>query len=95
MKKFKTMAEAGMAEESWPMAEKWLARGDGVAVYENVALDSAQLGHRVFLSYGSKKAQLEMETPPVRCPDISGVVIGWKYQLVGVVRPEGKEVSEE
>lgn len=63
----------------------WLERGDGVAVYENVALDSAGLGHRQFVSFGSPAAQLEMAEPPVRMPDIGGS-INWKYQLKATVQ---------
>lgn len=65
----------------------WLARGDGVAVYECVAMDSSELGMKRFISYGSPQAQLEVDTPPERMPDIGGL-IGWKYQLVGTYKGE-------
>ncbi len=63
----------------------WLDRGDGVAVYEIKALDSANLGHRKFVSFGSPAAQLEVDEPPTRLPDIGGQ-INWAYQLEATVR---------
>lgn len=68
--------------------ERWLERGDGCAVYENVAFDSGDFGHRIYLSFGSAAAQLEMEEPPTRMPDIGGI-IGWKYQLKDTVSADG------
>ena len=72
--------------------ERWLSRGDGCAVYQNMALDSANAGHRKFVSYGSKAAQLEVDdsgipdgVPPIRLPDIGGQ-INWAYQLEGSFR---------
>lgn len=64
---------------------RWLARGDGIAIYENVDLGSPDVGHRKFVSYGSTAAQLETETPPSRLPDI-GDQIHWRYYLQGVYR---------
>ncbi len=71
--------------EAWSIVERWLARGDGCAVYRNEALDSANHGHRQFTSYGSPAAQLEVEEPPTRLPDIGGR-INWPYQLEAVCR---------
>jgi len=62
---------------------RWLARGDGIAVYQNAAMDSALLGTRKYVSYGSREAQIESETPPQRLPDI-GDQINWAYRLEGV-----------
>ena len=90
LKEFKNLDEAKMSKDTQHTAKKWLKRGDGVAVYENIALDSSGLGHRIFMSFGSKAAQLEMAVPPTRCPDI-GNLIGWKYQLVGVVQKDNEE----
>lgn len=67
----------------WGTVNKWLARGDGIAVYRNQAMDSSNLGHRQFVSYGSRQAQLDMEDPPQRLPDIGGQ-INWPYQLEGI-----------
>jgi hypothetical protein len=72
-------------EQHHPTVNRWLDRGDGVAVYQNVALDSAGLGHRKFVSFGSEQAQLETDEPPKRLPDIGGS-INWKYQLEATVR---------
>lgn len=64
---------------------RWVERDDGVAVYENKAFDSKNFGHRKFVSFGSRDAQLEVDEPPERLPDISGQ-INWPYQLVGTYR---------
>jgi len=60
----------------------WLVRGDGVAVYEAMAMDRSDFGARKYISFGSKEAQLETNDPPQRLPDI-GNQINWQYQLVG------------
>jgi hypothetical protein len=62
----------------------WLDRGDGCAVYENSALDSANAGHRKFVSFGSQEAQLPGE-PPARLPDI-GADVNWRYRLIATYR---------
>ena len=77
-------------KEHWPLVNRWLARGDGVAVYENQALDSANVGHKKFVSFGSVTAQLETPEPPARLPDI-GPQINWAYGLVGTYK--GEELS--
>lgn len=63
----------------------WLERGDGVAIYENVELGHPGLGHKQFVSFGSPKAQLEVDDPPTRMPDI-GATVNWRYQLKAVYR---------
>jgi len=68
---------------------RWLARGDGVAIYQNVDLGSRDCGHHKFVSYGSPSAQLETEMPPTKLPDI-GDQINWRYYLQGTYR--GQEV---
>ena len=65
--------------------ERWLARGDGVAVYRNHELGHPNLGHVQIVSYGSAAAQLETDSPPTTLPDI-GPQINWRYQLEGVYR---------
>lgn len=79
-------------EEHHQTVKRWLDRGDGVAVYRNMAMDSANCGHRKFLSFGSKQCQLEPKDlvdgqPPQRLPDI-GSQINWQYQLEATVRRE-------
>jgi hypothetical protein len=69
----------------------WLARGDGVAMYENQALGHPGQGDRQFISYGSPAAQLETPDPPRQLPDIGGR-INWPYQLVGTYRGEPLDV---
>lgn len=76
---------AQLGPDTIAQVNAWLARGDGIAVYENADLGHRELGHRQYLSYGSPAAQLEVETPPTRLPDIGGR-INWRYQLVGVHR---------
>ena len=68
-----------------PLFERWLKRGDGIAVYRNMAMDSANFGFRKFVSFGSTAAQLETDAPPQRLPDI-GSEINWAYQLEAVCR---------
>ena len=71
--------------EHHALVETWFTRGDGVAVYRNEAMDSANHGHRQFVSFGSPAAQLETDDPPTRLPDIGGQ-INWAYQLEATVR---------
>jgi hypothetical protein len=69
----------------------WLARGDGVAVYEDQYLGGANYGHKKFVSFGSHEAQLEVDQsglrglPPQRLPDI-GNTVNWRYVLIGFHR---------
>jgi len=94
MKKYASLEEAKMDSEFWPVAKKWLDRGDGVAVYENQDLWHPCLGHRKFVSYGSNEAQLETYDPPARLPDI-GSQINWRYYLAGVIPPRKQEGGEQ
>jgi len=71
----------------YQVVNKWLARGDGIACYENVEFGSPDMGHRKCVSFGSKSAQIETDIPPVRMPDI-GSDINWRYHLVGVYKGE-------
>lgn len=64
-------------------ANEWLARGDGIAVYQDKALDSSSVGHRRIFSFGSPEAQFVV--PPEQLPDFPGE-INWRYQLEGVYR---------
>jgi hypothetical protein len=68
-----------------PTVNRWLTRGDGVAIYRNHDLGSRDVGHVKATSYGSPAAQLETDTPPQTLPDI-GHSINWRYQLEGVYR---------
>ena len=81
----KTQIESMLDSQNWPIVNRWLARGDGIAVYENHNIGSDGAGHRQFPSFGSSAAQLETETPPKRLPDIGGH-INWAYQLIGTYR---------
>jgi len=64
---------------------RWLARGDGAAVYENHDLGHPQVGMPKIVSYGSGDAQLETDEPPSQLPDIGGL-IGWRFALVATFR---------
>lgn len=64
---------------------RWLDRGDGVAVYTNEDFGHPDFGQIQIVSYGSGVAQLEVEVPPERLPDI-GNTINWRYNLTGVYR---------
>ena len=74
-----------LSPEHHGTVQRWLDRGDGVAVYENGAFDSKRFGHKKFVSFGSEAAQLEVEEPPKRLPDIGGQ-INWPYGLLGTCR---------
>ncbi len=88
MKEFiKTELSEALAVTSHSIINRWLARGDGVAVYQNVEIGGANSGHRQFVSYGSPDAQIETAEPPVRMPDIGGR-INWRYQLEGTYKGE-------
>lgn len=63
----------------------WLARGDGIAVYENCDLGARDLGAVKLVSYGSSSAMLETGEPPANMPDTPGQV-NWRYQLHGTYR---------
>lgn len=62
------------------MVNRWLARGDKAAVYENQDLGHPDLGMCKITSYGSPAAQLESLEPPDRMPDI-GSQVNWRYGL--------------
>jgi hypothetical protein len=72
----------GQAPEVMELVSRWLARGDGAAVYENQDFGHRDLGQCQIMSYGSPAAQLETADPPERLPDIGGR-INWRYRLVG------------
>ena len=78
------MVEGDVTPMGIDVAKGWISRGDGVAVYENQALDSAQAGHRKYASFGSPVAMLEGDEPPQRLPDTEDQ-IHWKYQLIAAV----------
>lgn len=85
MKEFSTLEETGLDPVYWAQSQKWLDRGDGMAIYENQDIGHLQLGHRQFVSFGSTAAQLESDEPPQRLPDI-GNRINWRYQLIGFIK---------
>jgi hypothetical protein len=93
-------SEGSVAERNAMLSQinVWLERGDGVAVYENHDLGHPELGHKIFLSYGSPAAQITMDTPPGPCPVDLGRLGGrmhWRYRLVGTYRGEPLSEFEE
>jgi hypothetical protein len=85
-----TQSELKLDPEHYDLVNRWLKRGDGIAVYENVDLGSLNAGHRQFVSFGGWAAQLSVPEPPQRLPDI-GNAVNWRYRLVGVYK--GPELS--
>lgn len=71
----------------------WLARGDGVAVYEDRDLSSPGLGDWKVTSFGSAAAQLETDQPPMHLPDGVGGenAVNWRFVLVGTYRANEEE----
>lgn len=59
----------------------WIARGDGIAVYQNEAFDSAACGQRKFNPWYKDEA-----APPTRLPD-TRTAINWAYCLEAGVPP--------
>lgn len=75
------MADEEVRDAVEALAKRAHNRGDGVAVYRNQALDSSQLGHRRFLTYGSSAAQIETVDAPTQMPSIGSMAQCWAYQL--------------
>ncbi len=65
-------------------------RGGTWAVYQNVALDSANCGHITFLKFGPGCTH---ESPPEHMPDTSAG-LGWKYRHVGYVDLKNGEIVD-
>jgi hypothetical protein len=66
---------------------QWLARGDGVAVFQNHDLSHRDAGDIRIASYGSPAAYFGTDGPPVRLPD-TAQHINWRYSLIGTYRGE-------
>lgn len=80
------------APEVFALVDRWLARGDGAAVYENHDLGHPEMGAPKIVSYGSPAAQLETDELPERLPDgLPAGAINWRYQLIATYReaPDG------
>ena len=83
-----------LSDESRAVIERWLARGDGVAVYENGLIGDKNAGRRQFVSFGSNAALLPGYDPPARMPDI-GTDINWRYTLKFAYRRIGEAVESK
>jgi len=71
--------------------EQMRVRGGRWAAYQNVALDSANLGLLQFLKVGPGCTYKE---PPKRMPD-TRTDLGWKYAFVGWVNIETGEIESK
>ena len=59
-------------------------------MYENAEIGHPNSGHLKALSFGSPQAQLEVDSPPERMPDV-GRDINWRYMLKATCRPSRQE----
>lgn len=73
-------------EHAVSLFNRWLDRGDGIAVYENKSLDSSNGGHKICMSYGSRTAQIETESAPEQMPDTGQFSTPWAYRLVATYK---------
>jgi hypothetical protein len=64
-------------------------RGGTWAAYQNVTMDSADLGHLKFLKFGPECTFVD---PPERLPD-TATEINWHYHLMGQVNLETGEIK--
>lgn len=71
--------------------ETMRSRGGVWFAYQNVALDSADLGGLRFLQVGEGRT---FATPPTRYPDTPQYGIAWRYMLVGQVNLKTGEIDE-
>lgn len=65
---------------------RWLARGDGIAVYRNNDSHSDLVGSRQFVGFGSRHSKIKDRTPPRQMPNFPGLPSNWQYQLEGFTR---------
>lgn len=82
---FLLLADDEIKDSLGALLDRAHKRGDGVAAYENKAMNSHTLGHIKFVSYGSPEAQIP-GTPTTRMPDI-GKDINHRYVLIGLCPP--------
>lgn len=73
------------AHDVMQKTDKWLERGDGVAIYRNEAMDSSGFGDLQMISYGSSSCQWDGTDPPLQLPDI-GSSVGWRFRLYATFR---------
>ncbi len=65
-------------------------RGGDWYAYQNMAMDSAGLGHLKFLKCGE---DCTFEAPPYQYPDIPGDALNWKYRLIGKIDLESGQID--
>jgi hypothetical protein len=80
------------------VVNRWLARHDGAAIYQNVDFGHPEVGHVKLISFGSPAAQLEVVSSmhlPEQLPDgLPAGAINWRYSLQGIYRGEPVAVDE-
>lgn len=76
---------SGWLSQTVELMNRWIQRGDGIAIYENQDLGHRELGDKRFVSFGSAAAQLETDTPPKQLPD-TRTSINWRYVLIGTYK---------
>ena len=74
----KLIAAAGLTRERKTELGRWLARNNGVAIYQNALPDSLLYGRYEFVSYGGRFAKINSPIPPQLMP---GTRPG--YKLIG------------
>jgi len=62
-----------------PIFERWLARGDAIAVFRNHDLGHPQVGHTLFVPLDSEERG-QVEVGRTRAPD-GNHGLGWRYLL--------------
>lgn len=77
----KIVCEVPSAE---PLFRAWLARGDAIGVFQNVAMDSANCGHLCFMPV-SPEQRAQVTVGQTRAPDHPSIGLGWKYILQELV----------
>jgi len=83
------MKRLGTEKPSPEALQQMRERGGTWAVYQNVTLDSAGLGHLKFLKVG---VGCTFETAPERLPDTPSE-INWRYWLAGIVNLDTGDIE--
>lgn len=70
-----------------PKLEKWLEKGNRIAVYRNVDLSHPEVGRLAFMEVGKTATYKEA---PERMPDNPVIPIAWRYRLQQVIGSKKK-----
>lgn len=77
-----------------PLFRAWLARGDAIGVFQNVAMDSANCGHLCFMPI-TPGERIKVTVGQTRAPDHPSIGLGWKYILQEIVEDIARITFEE